>query len=291
MERVSRKKQLLGTLGLLSATIMWGFSFVVVKDSTDSIPIWYMLALRYLIAVVGMLPYVYHKRNLITKKMLKQGVVIGILLVVGHFFQTIGCKYTTAGKNAFITTFYVILVPLFGWWFKKRRPDNKTFVAAVVALVGLALISLQDNLSVQSGDILTFICSMALAIHIVAVDDYTAESDPLLLTFWQFFFGDVISWIVVLIFRMPFPMEVLQPEGIMAMLYIGLFSTLIGIAIQIVCQKFTNPNVAAVILSMESLFGMIFSVIFLGETPTTRMIIGCACMLGAVMMSEIKLQK
>lgn len=289
MKTKSTKIQILGSLGLLSATIMWGFSFVVVKDSTDAISIWYLLSLRYLIAVISMLPIVLIRRKLITKEMIGQGVVIGLLLIVGHYFQTIGCKYTTAGKNAFITTFYVILVPLLGWGITKKRPDKKTFPAAFIALAGLALLSLQDNLTIQLGDILTFVCSVALAVHIIIVDRYTEKSDPLLLTFWQFFFANLFAWVIIGIIREPFPREIFEPQRALAMFYIGFFSNAVGVTIQIVCQKFTDPNVAAVILSMESVFGMLFSVLLLGEIFTGRMFLGCVCMLGAMLMSELKI--
>lgn len=118
----------MGEPGAFDRHIAVGIFFVVVKDSTESIPVLYLLALRYLIASVGMAVFLLCRKSLpagIPLPVIKQGMVLGALLFVSQFFQTLGCKYTTAGKNAFITTIYVILVPFLYWWIEKRRPDRK----------------------------------------------------------------------------------------------------------------------------------------------------------------------
>ena len=178
------KQQIWGSLGLLTATLLWGFSFVVVKDSTESIPVLYLLALRYLIASVGMAVFLLCRKSLpagIPLPVIKQGMVLGALLFVSQFFQTLGCKYTTAGKNAFITTIYVILVPFLYWWIEKRRPDRKCVAAAFIAILGIGLLSIRGDLTVQTGDFLTVICGAGLALHIIFVDKYTRKTDPVVL--------------------------------------------------------------------------------------------------------------
>ena len=115
-------------------------------------------------------------------------MVLGVLLFVSQFFQTLGCKYTTAGKNAFITTVYVILVPFLYWWIEKRRPDRKCVAAAFIAILGIGLLSIRGDLTVQTGDFLTVICGAGLALHIIFVDKYTRKTDPVVLTALQFFF-------------------------------------------------------------------------------------------------------
>lgn len=299
------KQQIWGSLGLLTATLLWGFSFVVVKDSTASIPVIYLLALRYLIASVGMAVYLLGRKLLqgagkqdrvpdpmrITLSAIKQGMVLGALLFISQFFQTLGCKYTTAGKNAFITTIYVILVPFLYWWSEKRRPDRKCIAAAFIAIVGIGLLSIQGDLTIQTGDFLTVICGAGLALHIIFIDKYTRKSNPVLLTSLQFFFANLISWICILAGRIPFPMQVFEPGMAMKMLYLGIFSTMAGFLLQIVCQKRTSPNVASVLLTTEAVFGMLFSVLLLHERFTMRMFAGCIFMFAAVLLSELRKQE
>ena len=287
------KQQIWGSLGLLTATLLWGFSFVVVKDSTESIPVLYLLALRYLIASVGMAVFLLCRKSLpagIPLPVIKQGMVLGALLFVSQFFQTLGCKYTTAGKNAFITTVYVILVPFLYWWIEKRRPDRKCVAAAFIAILGIGLLSIRGDLTVQTGDFLTVICGAGLALHIIFVDKYTRKTDPVVLTALQFFFANLISWLCILAGQIPFPMQVFEPGMAGKMLYLGIFSTMAGFLLQIVCQKRINPNVASVLLTTEAVFGMLFSVLLLHERFTARMFAGCVCMLAAVLISELKTQ-
>lgn len=138
-------------------------------------------------------------------------MVLGVLLFVSQFFQTLGCKYTTAGKNAFITTVYVILVPFLYWWIEKRRPDRKCVAAAFIAILGIGLLSIRGDLTVQTGDFLTVICGAGLALHIIFVDKYTRKTDPVVLTALQFFFANLISWLCILAGQIPFPMQVFEP--------------------------------------------------------------------------------
>jgi drug/metabolite transporter (DMT)-like permease len=288
MRNHTAKYQMLGVTGLLAAAVIWGFSFVIVKDSTDRIPIIYLLSFRYLLAVFFMLPLFYRKRRVLTKECIVQGAVLGGLLCLSQFFQTLGCKYTTAGKNAFITTIYVILVPFFLWGLEKKRPDKRSVWAAGIAMAGLGLLSLQEHLRVQGGDWITMLCGIGLSFHIIWIDRYTKRNDPVLLTFLQFFFAGILSWAGAAVSNIPFPREIFYLEDWLGILYLGIFSTMAGFLLQVVCQKYTNPNLAAIILSTEAVFGMIFSVIFLHETLTLRMAAGCVCMFTAVLIAQIK---
>lgn len=277
-----------GSLGLLSAAIIWGFSFVVVKDSTASIPISYLVAFRYVLASAGMLIIFPLKLKKLNYKVIKQGAVLGAFLCVGQYFQTLGCKYTTAGKNAFITTIYVILVPFLWWILEKKKPESVHIFSAIIAFIGIGLLSLDGNMQIQMGDLLTLICGVVLTFHIVYISKYTKETDPVLLTMVQFMFAAVYMCVEIGIRKIPFPVQVLESSMMSKILYIGLASTMLGFLLQIVCQKHTNPSVAAVILSMESVFGMLFSVILLHEKFTLKILAGCICMLVAVLLSELK---
>lgn len=281
-------KSLFGSLGLAAAAILWGGSFVVVKDSADSVPVLYLLSFRYLIAVLGMGLLFFRRLKSLTLEAVREGAVLGALLFVSQFFQTLGCKYTTAGKNAFITAIYVVIVPFLCWGLEKEKPTGKNIVTALMALAGLGLLSFKGNEVFQIGDLLTLVCGVGLAFHIVFIDKYTQEHDPVLLTLLQFFFANLYSWAAVAAAGIPMPQGLFQGEILFSLLYLGIFSTMAGFLLQILCQKYVNPNAAAVILSMESVFGMLFSVIFLQEQVTAQLLAGCALMLAAVILAGVK---
>ncbi len=285
MKSGMKKKRIWGSLGLLCATLLWGFSFVVVKDSTSRLPVMYLLAMRYSLATLGMVALFGRRLGKLSKTILRQGAVLGAQLFVSQFFQTLGCKHTTAGKNAFLTAMYVVLVPFLGWWLEKQRPGKKNLAAAVLALTGIGLLSLQGSLTLQLGDALTLLCSLGLALHILFIARYTRESDPVLLSLLQFAFAGLYTWGVIIAAGMPFPMQLLEPTLAARMVYIGICSTMTGFLLQTTCQKYTSPNLASVILSMEAVFGMVFSVLILREPFTFRILAGALCMLAAMLLA------
>ena len=140
-------KKTLALPGLVLATIFWGFSFVVCKDAVHVISPIYMIAMRFTIASVLMIPFLYKKIRHMTLQDLKCGILIGIALFASYAFQTYGVKYTTAGNNAFLTTTYVIMVPFLYWIVTKKRPDVFTLSAAVLAMAGIGLLTLGNGIA------------------------------------------------------------------------------------------------------------------------------------------------
>lgn len=278
--------QLSSSLGLLLTALIWGFAFVIVKNSLDLIPPIYMLAFRFTLASAVLMLILGSKLRQITKTTLKNGAVLGLFLFLAYAFQTVGCQYTTAGKNAFLTTIYVIIVPFLHWLINHKRPDLYAIIGAIAALLGIALLSLQGEGGASIGDLLTLICGFGFAIHMVYIDKYTEKQDPVLLTLLQLSFTALFSWILAPFFDGAFPIAALQPDILTGMLYLGLFSTLLGFLLQNVCQKYTAPSTASLLLSFESVFGVLFSVLLLNERLTPRMIIGCALMFFAILLVE-----
>ena len=140
----------------------------------------------------------------INKSDLFCGGLLGVFLFVSYFFQTYGLKYTTASKNAFITTLYVILVPFLHWFFNHKKPKRNNVIAACIAVVGLALLSLEGDLSINLGDLLTLICGFFYAVHIVFIDRYTTDHDPVTMTVLQMVVAAALSWIIAPILEGPF---------------------------------------------------------------------------------------
>ena len=287
-----QKKNLtvIASLGILFVTVIWGFAFVVVKNSLDAVPPLYMMAFRFSIAGI-MLSLVFCRRFAsLNKAAVKHGVGIGIALFLAYAFQTIGCKYTTAGKNAFLTTFYVILVPFINWALVKNKPDFYSLFAAVLSITGIGLLSLRGDLTMNIGDVLTLICGFCYALQIVFIARYSQNDDPVMLAVLQIVVSAVLSWIAALLFEGPVPVAAVKDTGVIgSMLYLGLLSTMVAFLLQNVCQKYTPPSTASILMSFEAVFGMLFSVIFLREPLSLRGFIGCFLMFAAVIVSETKL--
>lgn len=282
-----KRTRMLAIIGFLFVTIIWGSSFVVTKTSMDVISPTYLLAYRFSIAAVGLVLIFWKQVETMTWFDIRLGSMLGILLFISYYFQTYGLKYTTASKNAFITTLYVIIVPFLHWGFNKVKPRRNNMIAAVIAVVGLALISLKGDLTVNYGDILTLICGFFYGLHMVLLGKYTASCNPIKLTVLQMAVAGICSWIVALTFEGSLDLRVFADTGILiSILYLGVIASMFCFFLQTVGQTYLSPNTTSILLSFESVFGLLFSVIFLKELVTGRMLLGCVLMLAAAILSE-----
>lgn len=280
--------------GLVLTAAIWGFAFVVVKDSLDYIGAVYMIAIRYSIAALVMGLIFIKKWRLLDARYLRHGLLTGIFLFTAYTTQTIGCDYTTAGKNAFLTTVYVILIPLISWALYKKRPGWYVFVAAILSLTGIGLLALGtgDKAGLNLGDGLTLVCGLFYALHIIWTARYNEEGDdPLFLTLLQFIVCALLGWIFAPIYDGAFPAAGLQNSRvILSMLYLGLFSTMLCFSLQNIGLKYVQSSLASLFLSFESVFGVLFSSLFLHEKLTLRMGIGCVLIFIAVVLAETKFE-
>lgn len=280
----------LATVGLWLTAAIWGFAFVIVKNSLDFIPPLYMIALRFTLAgaVLGL---IIHKRlRHLTLADVKGGAVVGLFLFLAYITQTIGCQYTTAGKNAFLTAVYMILVPFLNWPVNHKRPGVRAIVAAAIGFAGIGLLSLGGDAvgGTALGDGLTLLCGLGFAVHIVSVAKYTEHTDPVVLTFLQLSFTALFAWILAPLTEGSFPIASLSLDGIIAIAYLGLLSSLMGFLLQNVCQKIIVPSTVSLILSFEAVFGVLFSILFLGDPLTLRLGAGFALMFIAVIIVEMR---
>lgn len=279
----------LSGVGLILVTVIWGVAFVVVKNTLDVIPAGYLVALRFSVATVALCIIFVHRLRKLNKATLLHGIGIGIFLFLAYTFQTIGCKYTTAGKNAFLTTIYVILVPFINWGLTKKRPDVYSVIAAVLSVVGIGLLSLRGDLSMNIGDVLTLICGFGFALQIVFIARWSQEDDPILLTIIQIAVTAVCSWILAPFMDGKLPLDAIKnPEVIKGILFLAIFSTMICFLLQNICQKYLRPSTAALLMSFESVFGVLSGVIFLHEIMDMKGIVGCCLMFIAIVTSETK---
>ena len=269
---------------LLCAAMLWGGGFVVTKQTLDILPPFWLMAYRFTLATaaVSLLRPGAWKR--LDVRALMEGAVLGGLLFLGYLVQTFGLAATTPGKNAFLTAMYVVWAPFLYWLAMGKRPKLDHLLAAALALAGLALISLTESLRIGGGDALTLQCSLLFAGHIVGLVWLQRRLDIDAVLLLQFGWATVFFWIVALCSSPPPPVK---PEAIGALLYLGLVSTLLATSLQTIGQRYTPPAHASLLLSTEAVFGCVFSAIFWGERFSARTLYGFACVLGAVLISEI----
>lgn len=281
-----RKKELWACLGLLFVTLCWGLGFVFVKTSVEVIPPLYLLGLRFSIACV-ILAAIFIKRLIRSdRKVIRHGLVIGIVLFAAMALQTYGCKYTTAGKNAFLTTIYVILVPFVHFIFNRVIPRMTYIIAAFTGFLGIGLISLTERLSIGSGDLMTIGSGVCYALQIVLIARYAQDDDPFLLVIWEFLITSVLAFVIAPFVSGPLRADMFTKDTIESILFLAIAASILGFGLQVVCQKYAPPAPAAIIMGMEALFGAAASYIFLNEVMTPRMMTGCALLILAMVMVE-----
>ncbi len=277
--------------GLVLTAAVWGFAFVVVKDSLDFVGPTWMVAIRFSIAAVCFgLIFIKRFKN-VNKNVFIHGCFLGVLLFLGYLTQTIGCKFTTAGKNAFLTTFYVILVPLIGWPVFKKRPGWYVWAAAVVALAGIGLLALDGEKAwyiMNRGDALTLICGIFFALHIIAGSFFVKKEDVILLTFFQFATSGILGFMLAPFLDGNFDASLVKNSSVVvSMLYLGIFSSMVCFVLQNVGLKYVPSALASLFLSLESVFGVLSSCIFLGERLSLKMLVGCSLIFSAIVLAEV----
>ncbi|MBE6886463.1 MAG: DMT family transporter [Ruminococcaceae bacterium] len=281
-------KGLLARLALLSATLIWGCSFVIVKNTVDVFPPNILLGIRFSVAAVILALAFLPKLKLIDWGYIWQGSVLGALLFTSYWFQTVGITDTTPGKNAFLTATYCVIVPFLFWITDKKRPDRYNLIAAFLCLGGIGLVSLDSQLTVSFGDGMSLACGVFYAAHIIAVARFTQKRDVFLLTTIQFAFSGIVAGTIGLIFE-PLPTQV-DSGAIFGMVYLAVFATAVALLLQNVGQKYTEPSAASLILSLESVFGVICSLIlYEGEQMNLPIGIGFLLIFIAIVISETKL--
>ncbi|WP_449537736.1 DMT family transporter [Ferdinandcohnia sp. Marseille-Q9671] len=280
-------RKYIGEIGLTIVAIIWGSGFVASAVSLEYYTPYQILAIRFLIGVILLSLLFFKKLKTIKKSTLLKGSLIGFFLYVAFALQTVGLQYTTPSKNAFLTAVNVVIVPFIAFFIYKRKMDKFEILGAILAITGIGVLSLKLSVGVNLGDFLTLLCAVGFAFHIFYTAQFVKDEDPVHLTIIQMAVATILGFIVVL-FKGETSVSV-EFEGVSNVLYLGVFSTTIAFLLQTVAQKYTTETNAAIILSTEAFWGMVFSVIILHEILTVKMIIGAALILCAIIISETKL--
>ena len=272
---------------IVLATIIWGSTFFILKDTLDDVSVYFMLAFRFTIAAAVLALVFWKKWKNIDKSYFLAGGVMGTLLFLAYAVQNFGLMGTTPGKNAFFTAVYCVIVPFLYWIIDRTRPDKFNIIAAVLCLAGIGFVSWDSGFALTIGDVLTLIGGLMYACHIVAVAHFSKGRDIFLLTVLQFAVVALWAWICAGVTH-GVPAGGLPGRAWLVLLYLAIAATTLALLFQNVGQKYTNPSSSAVLLSLEAPFGVLFSVLFAQERPTASMVFGFVLIFVSIICSETK---
>ncbi|ORX23135.1 multidrug DMT transporter permease [Thermoanaerobacterium sp. PSU-2] len=278
-------KNLKSDIMLLLVTVIWGSTFVVVKNATSILPVYNFLFLRFLIALI-VLVIMFGKRLLhIDKKTFAVSIIVGIMLFLGYAFQTLGLKYTTASKSGFITGFNVVLVPILESIFLKAKLSKTSWLSVLLALAGLFLMTANIDLKINFGDFLTLLCAVSFAFQVVLIAKYAPSVDTVSFAIIQIFVVTLSSGILSFVYEKP----IIPTDKTVwfALILTGIFATAFALAVQNTMQANTSATHAAIIFSLEPVFSAITAYLVSGEIMTLRSIIGGFLMLISMILSEM----
>ena len=284
---------------LLLAALVWGIAFVAQSEGLNYVGAFTFNTCRFILGGAVLIPCIYflHGRKdsawqTLSEKEKKEqtrmgiigGICCGCILCLASCLQQFGIAQTTVGKAGFITTFYIIIVPVVGLFFKKYC-GILTWIGVVIALAGLYFLCITEKMTIQRGDALILCCSFLYTGQILAIDHYNPFVDGVKMSCIQFLTGGMLGAICMFLFESPNMAMILNAAG--PILYTGIMSTGVGYTLQILGQKGLNPTVAALIMSLESVFSALSGYLFLHQVLTTRELIGCALMFIAIVLAQL----
>ena len=280
-----------GALMLLGASFFWGTTFVAQMTGMDRLGPFSYAAARYFLGFLSLLAVLIWTRKSRAKERQAEklsrgflvGLVCGIFLFAASSMQQISMLYTTAGKAAFITCLYIMFVPLAAVIFG-RKILRENWIGAGLALVGLYLLAINEELTINIGDVILFFSAFVWTAQILAIDKFAAKVDVLELSTAQIFITMVLSFVAMEIFETP-TLSAIQ-NAIVPIAYGGIFSAGVAFTLQIYGQKYAEPAAAAILMSFESIFGAVSSWLILGEAMSGREIFGCALMIAGIFATQ-----
>lgn len=290
MKKIQTKnKTLLADLALITVALIWGVGFIASKAALVTItPLWVM-TFRFLGSGVLLLILFLKRVRRLDKRTVLMGMVVGSFMFTGMVFQTIGLDHTTASNQAFLIPSYVVLVPFVSWMMTRVKPRALDVAAALLTFAGVAVISLKPDFSMNLGDALTLIFAVVYSFQIVFLGLFVKETDVMSFTVVQMLTAGGLSLFAALVFAPP--LDGVSATSAFGILYLVVFNTALAFLIQNIAQQYTTSTHASLLISLESVFGLIVSVIFLHDPFGPRMALGCGLVFAAVLLSKLELKK
>ena len=288
-----KKMKWTSSLMLFLAACIWGFAFAFQSQGMEHMGPMTFNGTRFLIGAVVLMPVIFlfkktEDKKIVTKKDVKVtvlgGAVCGLCLFAASSLQQFGIQYTSVGKAGFLTTLYIILVPIIGIFFK-RKVSAVVWIGAVLSVIGMYLLCVSETMSINKGDILAFFCAIIFAFHILSVDYFAPKTNGIVLSCLQFFTSGICAMVCAFIFEHPTFSEIIS--GIVPLLYVGVMSSGVAYTLQILGQKNADPTIASLIMSLESAVSVLGGWLILHQKLTGKELIGCLIMFIAVVGVQV----
>lgn len=272
-------------LTLVFITVIWGSTFVMVKNALDDVQPMTFVAWRFWIATLVLVFLFRQQARTISRAEWRAGMLIGLFLAMGYIFQTIGLQYTTSAKAGFITGLNIVLVPIFSAMLLRQAPGRWAMMGVVLATVGLALLSLNADLTLQRGDAWVMACAVAFALHIVSISHFTARHSAISLAIVQIATVALAATLAAFVFEQPRVRLPLDTWGAIA--FTGVVATALVFSLQTYVQRFTTATHTALIFSLEPVFAALFGWWWAGEVLGLREVVGSTLILGGMLVAEL----
>ena len=277
------------TLLLLLTSIIWGSSFIVMKNAVDFLTPSLLLMIRFSLASLFLTIMFFNNVKTIKKEIIFGGLMTGFILFVAYYMQTWGLYFTTPGKNAFLSGLYCAFVPFGTWLFYKKKPKSYHFIAAFLTIIGIGLVSLDSSLSISFGDVLTLLSSVLYALHILMIQRFSKGVDANAFTCLQFYGGSLLAFSFTLLFEDIHMISSITSSIYLQIFYLSFFCTALAMLWQTNGLKHVDECKASLLLSLESVFGVLFSVIFYKEVLKMKVLLGFITIFVAIVISQTQL--
>jgi drug/metabolite transporter (DMT)-like permease len=302
-DKISKSKTVLSSFLLMIAAFIWGTAFVAQKEGLEQIGNFTFLCLRSCLAVVVLTPvsfFIYknnrrkigegehgENKQFISKRLVIGGLLCGVSVCLASLVQQYGIILSGVGKSGFLTTLYILIVPILGLVFK-RKVNPILWFCIVIATCGMYFLCVTEAGSITIGDVLLIMCAFLFAVQIMIVDHYVKTVDGVRLSLIQFGVTAVVSAVGMFLFEEVDPVAI--GDAWFSIFYAGVMSSGIAFTLQIVAQKHLNPTVASLIMSLESVFAALAGAVF-GERLTGSEIFGCALVFLAIILAQLPVEK
>ena len=295
MSHSEHKGHGIGAAMLLSASLIWGVAFVAQSAGMQYVGPYTFTAVRSVLAAIGLgiLIFVLDRTNMKSKNndkkvLWRAGIILGVVMTIASNLQQIGLVTTSAGKAGFITSLYIVLVPVFGL-FLKRHPHPMLWVSVLIALVGLYFLSIRGDFSMSQGDLLVLASAVAFTFQILLVDHYSPKVDIIRLNCIQFSVMAILSFVPMMVLEQPKIGAI--SDAWLPIVYAGLFSGCGAYTLQMLGQRRVEPTTASLLLSPENVFSALAGWVILGQKLTARELLGCALVFVAIISSQLPWRK
>jgi len=295
-----KNNQLAGSAILLLTAFIWGMAFVAQSTGMDHIEPFTMNCTRSVLGGLALLPLVIGGRIRAKRKTVSAGaasneqesmcatviggICCGVILAVASALQQFGICYTTVGKAGFITTLYIVMVPLAGVFWKKKVA-GRVWISVVLAALGMYLLCMNESFTINPGDLYVFGCAIAFTGHILVIDHFSPKADGVLMSCIQFFTCALVSGLGMVLFEEPTWTDIYAAR--IPILYAGVMSSGVGYTLQIIGQKRTEPVVASLIMSLESVFAVLGGWLLLNQTLSGKELLGCAVVFVGILLVQL----